>query len=85
MVQSEKVRYQWNDKVGNFCLMRKQKQEWVFVEPIEPLRLRNITNKIEFAECLQNVYYRRTGKIDENIGINDGSYDLELAKKLDCY
>lgn len=68
--------YKWNDEVRNYCLTKN----YEFVYPFEPLMLSEV-DKHDLAESLQNVFYMRTGRINERIGYSYES-DMALAKRM---
>lgn len=77
------ISYMWNEEVGNYCLSHKEKKKWVFNLPLETLSLKGLSRE-DFIESLQAIHYKSTGTIDYKIGLNE-KYDIELAKKLNCY
>lgn len=68
--------YKWNDEVRNYCLTKN----YEFIIPYEQLKLSEV-EKEDLAESLQNVFYMRTGKINERIGYSYEN-DKALAKRM---
>lgn len=73
------VSYKWNEGVGNYCITKGNN----FVIPLQPLKLSEI-DKADLAESLQMIFFKRTGRIDGNIGLSYEK-DKALAMKLKCW
>ncbi len=75
------IKYEWNDEVENFCLLDGKD----FIYPLEPLLLSKMDlDRMDLAESLQSIHYRRTGQIDYSIGLSK-KRDIETAKKMGCW
>lgn len=75
----KEMSYKWNDGVGNYCLATEKG----FIGPLQPLKLSEV-DKEDLAESLQSIFYKRTGEINEDIGISYEK-DKKIAKKMNCW
>ena len=72
----------WTEEIGNYC-EATGKTEKDFIYPLRPLKLSEV-DKGDLAECLQMIFYRRTGRINEDIGFSYEK-DKKLAQKMKCW
>ena len=81
MSKKEIITYKWNDELGNYCLAKGND----YIHPLEPMKLSKMNlDKMDLAETLQSIYYRKTGNIDYSIGLSYEK-DITIAKKLGCW
>lgn len=81
MSKEETIKYKWNDYLGNYCLAKGND----YIYPLKPMKLSEMNlNTMDLAETLQSIYYKRTGKINNSIRLNN-EINIEIAKRLDCW
>lgn len=73
------ISYKWNEDMGNFCLTKGEN----FVVPFQRLKMSEV-EKVDLAEQLQTIYFKRTGQIDERIGFSYEK-DKAIAKEMKCW
>lgn len=79
--KEEKIRYKWNDELKNYCLSKGIS----FIYPLQPMKLCEMKlSRMDLAETLQSIYYKRTGTINYSIGLNL-ERDINIAKKMNCW
>lgn len=77
-----KMYWVWNEEIGNYCAA-EGKTENDFVYPLYLLKLSEV-DKADLAGDLQMIFYKRTGRINEDIGFSYEK-DKKLAQKMKCW
>lgn len=79
--------YVWNEEVENYCLAKRGRyNKIIMIEPVQEMKLSEMKlDNMSLYETLQQIFYKRTGKIDDKLGFTGRDYAVELAKELDVW
>jgi len=79
--------YVWNEEVENYCLAKRGRyNKIIMIEPVQEMKLSEMKlDNMSLYETLQQIFYKRTGEIDDKLGFTGRDYAVELAKELDVW
>lgn len=83
-MNEKSIGYAWNEEVENYCLAKRGRyNKIIMIEPIQEMKLSEMKlDNMSLYETLQQIFYKRTGKIDDKLGFTGRDYAIELAKEL---